>query len=86
MADDFVIATGKTNSLEYFVSRAFAFFNLNWKDHVKVNTSLFRPSDINKSSANPAKAKKILGWEAKINLELVTDRMCESAVASEKHL
>ena len=80
VADDFVIATGKTNSLEYFVSRTFAFFNLNWKDHVKVNVSLFRPSDINQSSANPSKAKRILDWEAQVDLESVIDRMCETAI------
>lgn len=83
-ADDFVIATGKTNSLEYFVSRAFAYFGLNWKDHVKVNNGLFRPSDINESRANPSKAKKILDWEAQVDLEGVIDRMCEAAQASEK--
>ena len=80
VADDFVIATGKTNSLEYFVARTFAFFNLNWKDHVKVNVSLFRPSDINQSSANPSKAKRILDWEAQVDLESVIDRMCETAI------
>ena len=80
VAEDFVIATGKTNSLEYFVSRTFSFFNLNWKDHVKVNASLFRPSDINQNSANPSKAKRMLDWEAQVDLESVIDRMCEAAI------
>lgn len=81
MAEDFVYATGKTNSSEYLVSTAFAFLNLSWKNHVKVNASLFRPSDINQSSANPSKAKRILDREAKVDLESVIERMCETAVA-----
>ena len=62
---------------------AFALFNLSWKNHVKVNANLFRPSDINQSSANPSKAKRILDREAKVDLESVIERMCETAVAIE---
>jgi len=83
-ADDFVIATGKNNSLEYFVSRAFEHFDLDWKDHVKVNTSLFRPSDISQSSANPAKAREVLGWEAGVDIDSVIGRMCQSAMTLQK--
>ena len=56
--DDFVIATGRSESLEYFVARAFAHFGLDWHDHVTIEKSLFRPSDIAISSGNPAKAKR----------------------------
>ena len=45
-AEDFVIATGETNTLERFVEVSFAYFDLNWKDHVRQNKSLMRPSEI----------------------------------------
>jgi GDPmannose 4,6-dehydratase len=77
--DDFVIATGRTESLEYFVARAFAFFGLDWCDHVTVDQGLFRPSDISASSGNPAKAKKVLGWSAEVDVDGVIQRMCEGA-------
>jgi GDPmannose 4,6-dehydratase len=77
--DDFVIATGRTESLEYFVARAFAFFGLDWRDHVTVDQGLFRPSDISTSSGNPAKAKKVLGWSAEVDVDGVIQRMCEGA-------
>ena len=32
--DDFVIATGESNSLQSFLDAAFSFFNLNWRDYV----------------------------------------------------
>ena len=43
---DFVIATGRTVSLEFFIEHAFRFFGLNYKDHLVVNPSFFRPTDI----------------------------------------
>jgi GDPmannose 4,6-dehydratase len=77
--DDFVIATGRSESLEYFVSRAFAFFDLDWRDHVTVKKSLFRPSDIASSRGNPAKAAKVLGWSAKLDVDHVIDNMCSGS-------
>ena len=63
--DDFVIATGKTTSLENFIKITFELLNLNWRDHVSFDELLMRPTDISVGYANPSKAKKILNWEAK---------------------
>lgn len=78
-ADDFVIATGHTKSLEYFVELAFAHFGLDWQDHVRVESNLFRPSDIRLSCANPHKAAKKLGWTAGVSFEEVVKNMSEAA-------
>lgn len=78
-ADDYVIATGQTHSLEYFVSRVFGEFGLDWKEHVKVDQSLFRPSDVRESRADPSRAKRQLGWEAAVSLEGVIEKMCAAA-------
>jgi GDPmannose 4,6-dehydratase len=74
--DDFVIATGRSESLEYFASRAFAYFDLDWRDHVSIEKGLFRPSDIATSSANPAKASSVLGWSASVDVDGVISNMC----------
>ncbi len=76
--DDFVIATGRTESLEYFISRAFAFWGLNWRDHVRIQPKLFRPSDIRMSRANPDKAKKHLGWSSQMDVVGVIRKLCEA--------
>ena len=78
-ADDFIIATGKTISLEQFVEKTFKFFNLNWKDHVDKDNSLLRPLEIKMSKGNPSKAKKILGWVATKNVDDVIKELCLSA-------
>ena len=80
--DDFVIATGQTKSLEYFVERAFAHFDLAWQEHVRVDRSLFRPSDIRISCADPRKAAATLGWAAQSSFEDMVDRMSEAAALS----
>ena len=62
--EDYVIATGQTITLRQFVAEAFAALGLDWQDHVKVDSTLFRPADIAVSRANPAKAAQALGWKA----------------------
>ncbi len=64
-ADDFIVASGTTSTLEDFVERSFAVFGLNWRDHVRQNQSFFRPTDIPRSSADPSKAARVLGWQAR---------------------
>lgn len=60
--EDFVIATGKAISLENFVKTAFEHLNLDYKKHIEIDKSLFRPHELNYIKGNPEKAKKELGW------------------------
>ena len=78
-ADDFVIATGRTVSLEYFVERTFSHFGLDWRLHVESDPSLLRPSDIRFGKANPTKAAEILGWRGNVNVDGVIEKMCNVA-------
>ncbi len=80
--DDYVIATGRSYPLEYFVEAVFTWFGLDWHDHVIVDQQLCRPSDISVSLADPSKAAQHLGWRASRNIGAVVDGMC-TAVASE---
>jgi GDPmannose 4,6-dehydratase len=77
--EDFVIATGRTVSLEYFIFLAFSHFDLNWKDWVEVDTSLYRPSDIPISKADPRKAYAKLAWKHQFEIEEIVSMMCTSA-------
>lgn len=62
--EDFVIATGETNTLQDFVAAVFQAVGLNWSEHVITDPSLLRPSEIMVSRGNPAKALQKLGWRA----------------------
>jgi GDPmannose 4,6-dehydratase len=70
---DFVIATGETHSLTEFVAACFAYFNLEWQNHVRTDHNLQRPTDIRYSSGNPRKADLVLGWRAENKMPRVVE-------------
>jgi GDPmannose 4,6-dehydratase len=76
--EDLVIATGETNSLESFVAAAFEAGNLNWRDHVEIDKTFRRPSDIRISRADPSRAAEVLGWQATLKMNDVAKRMVET--------
>lgn len=73
-----MIATGETNSLRDFLSAVFSRLGMNWGDHVEHNPDLLRPTDILISGANPAKARKKLGWQAQFKMTDVARMMVEA--------
>lgn len=66
--DDYVVATGHSHTLEEFVGEAFRVHGLDWHDHVSQDPSLFRPTDILISRADPAKAAAKLGWRSRTGM------------------
>ena len=76
--EDFVIATGEAHSLEEFVDAAFAHFDLSWRDHVEIDESLFRPTDIACGFGNADHAQDVLGWRAETRMPAVVRRMAEA--------
>jgi len=75
--DDFVIATGESHSLEEFAATAFDCVVLNWKDHVVTDLSLMRPTETATGRGNPAKAQRVLHWQAKFRMHDVVKMMME---------
>jgi GDPmannose 4,6-dehydratase len=78
--DDYVIATGASQTLENFVQKAFAELNLDWRDHAVIDPNLFRPTDITLGKGNPTKAKKILGWQAQSCMDEIIKMMIEEKI------
>ena len=79
---DYLIATGKTVSLEYFVEKAFAYFGLDWRDHVQTDAGLLRPSDIEYGAGDPSLAARHLGWKAELMVDDVIQEMCRVAAST----
>jgi GDPmannose 4,6-dehydratase len=73
--DDYLIATGHTHTLEEFTAQAFACVDLDWREHVVIDPTLFRPADITISRGNPAKAKRCLNWLAQYSMPDVVRMM-----------
>ena len=76
-ADDYLIVTGKSHSLEQFTDMACSCFDLDWREHVETQADLFHPSDIAENHANPQRASDILGWHAKHDVCDVVKFMAE---------
>ena len=76
--EDFVIATGESNSLREFLDAAFEAVGLKVSDHVEVNERLFRPTDIAHGKGDPTKAREKLGWSAKHRMRDVVNMMVEA--------
>ncbi|WP_034160227.1 GDP-mannose 4,6-dehydratase [Sphingomonas sp. ERG5] len=72
---DFVVATGKSHSLEYFVQRCFELKDLDWRDHVEVDQNLMRATDIATSHGNPGKAERLLGWRSTVDFDELLRRL-----------
>jgi GDPmannose 4,6-dehydratase len=75
--EDYVIATGESNSLMDFIITSFEYLNLNYADHVISDNNLLRPSDFKTGRANPAKAEIKLGWKAKSMMKDVIEKMID---------
>lgn len=77
---DFIIATGHSISLEDFVRHSFDCLDLDYKDFIKQDQGLLRPTDIHISKADPSKAKRELNWEAKTHTKELIKIMIETSL------
>jgi GDPmannose 4,6-dehydratase len=78
--DDYIIATGKTFSLQDMVETVFSILGLDWNEYVELNADLLRPTDIKTSLADPSKAERVLGWKAKFSMKDVARMMVDDCL------
>jgi len=76
--EDYVIATGKTYSVRQFVQLAFDYVKLNWQDYIKIDDTFYRPAEVYELCGDYSKAKKVLGWKPKVDLEKLVKMMVDT--------
>jgi GDPmannose 4,6-dehydratase len=81
VADDYVIATGRTTSIRDLCTIAFGHVGLNADDYIKVNSGLMRPAEVEVLLGDSSKAKRVLGWEPSTSLEMMVAEMVEADLA-----
>src|SRR6186713_1556615 len=79
-ADDFVIATGESHSVQELIEIAFARVGLDWQKYVRTDPQFLRPAEVDHLIGNPAKAKNVLGWEPKVNFKQLVEMMVDADV------
>ena len=76
--DDYVLATGETHTVQEFLDVTFEKAGLDVKQHVKINSRLFRPHEVPLLLGDASKAKAKLGWEPKVSFQELVKIMYES--------
>jgi len=77
-ADDFVIATGVSHTVRECVEIAFARVGLDWKKYVKTDPKFIRPAEVDLLIGDPAKARRTLGWEQKVDFKQLIEMMVDA--------
>lgn len=75
--EDLVIGTGRAHSLHDFVRVAFEVIGKDWRQFIVQDPELFRPADVIRVQANPAKAKAVLGWRPTVQFRDLVRMMVE---------
>lgn len=75
---DYVIATGETHSVEQFVSAAFEYLGLDYKEYVITDQKFVRPAEVDLLLGDCSKAKKKLDWEPSVNFEDLVKMMVDA--------
>ncbi len=73
--EDFVVATGRTQSVGEFCRLAFECAGLDWENYVEIDPSLKRPAEVDLLQGDASLAKERLGWEPKVGLESLVEMM-----------
>ncbi|MCL4247562.1 MAG: GDP-mannose 4,6-dehydratase [Anaerolineae bacterium] len=76
--DDFVVATGRTQSVETLIETAFNCVDLDWKNYVMQDSRFMRPAEVDLLLGDASKAKRILDWEPQITFPEMIQRMVEN--------
>jgi len=79
VAEDYVIGTGETHSVEEFCDVAFSHVGLKWQDHVVQDERFMRPAEVDLLLADPSKAQKELDWKPKVKFEDLVKMMVDAA-------
>ena len=83
--DFFVIASGKKHSVLEFAKKSFNYVCLDYRKYIKIEKKLFRASRTVSLVGDINKAKKILKYKIKTNLDQLISIMMENDLKLEKN-
>ena len=81
---DFVLATGRTNSVQQFLDYVFEFAELDIKKHVVIDPKFYRPCEVPKLWGDPGDAMTIMGWKPEYDFEMLAMEMYEADFRKEQ--
>lgn len=76
--EDYVLATGRTHTVQQFVNLAFESVGLDYREYVVQDPRLMRPADVDLLVGDPTKANTNLGWRARTSFSELVNLMVEA--------
>ena len=55
--------------MKEFLDEAFGCLDLDWKKHVETDPRYLRPAEVDLLLGDASKARRVLGWEPKVNFK-----------------
>jgi GDPmannose 4,6-dehydratase len=83
---DYVVGTGRQNSVQDCVDAAFGAVDLDPRDFVRIDPALVRPAEVDTLLADPTKASDELGWSAKTTFTELIEIMVEADLVAQERL
>src|SRR5438067_4076281 len=80
-AEDYVIATGETHTVQELCEAAFARIDLDWQKYVYVDSALVRPAEVELLIGDATKARQKLGWQPKVRFQQLIEMMVDADLA-----
>lgn len=79
-ADDYVIATGVPHSVKELLECAFNHIGRPWKEHVRIDPALHRPTDLDLLVGDASKARRVLKWAPRKTFQEMIQEMVEADI------
>jgi GDPmannose 4,6-dehydratase len=80
-ADDYVIATGESHSVQELVEVAFAHAGLDWRAYVKQDPAFLRPAEVDHLIGDASKANARFQWTPSVDFPGLVRMMVDADVA-----
>jgi GDPmannose 4,6-dehydratase len=77
-ADDYVIATGESHSVQELVELAFSHAGLDWRAHVVTDPAFLRPAEVDHLIGDPTKARVRFGWTPTVDFPALVRMMVDA--------
>jgi GDPmannose 4,6-dehydratase len=83
--EDYVIATGKTHTVQRLLEVAFGCVDLDWRNYTVQDEAFMRPAEVDLLIGDSSKAQAKLGWEPTISFEQLIEMMVQADIERLKH-
>ena len=75
---DYVVGTGEMHTVRDLCATAFGHVGLDWNKYVKVDERFVRPAEVDVLLADASRARRELGWEARVTFEQLVKMMVDA--------